>query len=431
MPDLNPVNIFIAYAHADEAFLRPLRKHLAVLEDDGVSIWYDGEILPGDEWDASIKKRLKTADIIILLVSIDFLTSDYVKGTELPTALSRHAAGECAVVPVIVRNCLWQKKLGTLQALPKEAFPVENWSSRDTAYHNVAEGVEKIIESLKIQREKNRQIKENEIRRSQQELSERQQAKDEEKEKEDWKFRQEQLSGHLVQEEKIFFDPFADLMVFVKGGAFDMGSDKDDSEKPIHRVVVPDFYICKYPVTKEQWRQIMGVILAEFQRDLNRPVENVSWHNAQAFIKKLNELTGKRYRLPSEAEWEYAARGGSQSKGYEYSGGNNIDEVAWCGGNSGGTTHPVGQKKPNEIGLYDMSGNVWEWCEDVWHKNYKRAPEDGSVWWYSKSSKTYRIARGGSSHHNPEGCRAAKRHGVEVSAHTAINGFRLAHDYPM
>jgi formylglycine-generating enzyme required for sulfatase activity len=400
MPDAKPVNIFIAYAHADENFLRPLRKHLAVLEDDGVSIWYDGEILPGEEWDASIKNRLKAADIILLLVSIDFLTSDYVKGTELPTALSRHAAGECTVVPVIVRNCLWQKKLGALQALPKEARPVADWSSADNAYHNVVEGLDRVIEEIKKQRAATEQAK-----------------------------TQRDADISLQDDKKNVApknDPFADLMVFVKGGAFDMGSNKYETEKPIHRVTVPDFRICKYPVTQGQWKQIMGNNPAHFKGDDNRPVEQVSWNDAQAFFETLNRVTNKRYRLPSEAEWEYAARGGSHSKGFKYAGSNNIDEVAWYSGNSGDTLHPVGQKKPNELGLFDMSGNVWEWCEDVWHEDYKGAPEDGSAW--LSGSNAYRVLRGGSWGSDGDSCRSADRDGNIPTDGLILFGFRLAQD---
>ncbi|HRI62046.1 MAG TPA: SUMF1/EgtB/PvdO family nonheme iron enzyme [Saprospiraceae bacterium] len=385
MPETKPVNIFIAYAHADEAYLRPLRKHLALLEDDGVSIWYDGEILPGEEWDTSIKKRLSEAHIILLLVSADFLTSDYVIGTELPTALGRHAAGECTVVPVIVRNCLWQKKLGALQALPVEAFPIENWSSRDSAYHNIAEGVDKLIIQIKVHRE---------------------------------------------EAERHRLDPFHNLMVLVEGGAFKMGSNKSDIEKPIHLVTVPNFYICKYPVTQGHWKQIMGEYNDPYgsEVDDNRPVELVSWDDAQEFIKKLNELTGQRYRLPTEAEWEYAARGGNQREGFEFAGSDDVDKVAWRRGISSSAAHPVGQKAPNELGLYDLSGNVFEWCEDVWHENYEKAPTDGSAWIVG-GDESYRVKRGGFWNDNPEYARVAGRSPERPDRRIIYFGFRVVKDF--
>jgi formylglycine-generating enzyme required for sulfatase activity len=174
-------------------------------------------------------------------------------------------------------------------------------------------------------------------------------------------------------------------MVFVEGGTFTMGCTAEQNgncfsnEEPAHQVTVDGFYIGKYEVTQAQWKAIMGTTVRQ-QRDKvgkngvhgegdNYPIYYVSWDEAQAFISRLNEATGKKYRLPTEAEWEYAARGGKKSKNYKYSGSNNIDDVAWHDGNSGRKAHPVGTKSPNELGLYDMSGNVWEWCND-WYGEY-------------------------------------------------------------
>ena len=159
-------------------------------------------------------------------------------------------------------------------------------------------------------------------------------------------------------------------MVRVVGGTFQMGatseqgSDAYDSEKLVHSVTLSDYYIGQTEVTQELWKAVMGSNPSYFTGDNRRPVENVSWNDCMEFIAKLNQLTGKNFRLPTEAEWEYAARGGNKSKGYKYSGSNNPDAIAWYDNNSGRETHPVAQKQSNESGLYDMSGNVWEWCAD-------------------------------------------------------------------
>lgn len=239
--------------------------------------------------------------------------------------------------------------------------------------------------------------------------------------------------------------------VFVKGGSFQMGSnDGRANEQPIHTVTIKDFNIGKYEVTVKEylafceatnsnypeWLEVGNKYHVETGTDGyyknkgysrtgsdNLPIVGVSWNNAKAYCKWLSETTGQTYRLPTEAEWEYAARGGNQSNGYKYSGSNNIDEVAWYNDNSGSKTHPVGTKKANELGIYDMSGNVWEWCEDKWHDNYQNAPTDGSAW--LQNGDNTRVLRGGSWGSLNNYCRVASRNDFNPSNRSYSGGFRV------
>ena len=215
-------------------------------------------------------------------------------------------------------------------------------------------------------------------------------------------------------------------MVYVEGGTFEMGATKEqgnnvyDYEKPTHRVILNDYYIGKYEVTQELWKAVMNENPSWYIED-KRPVEQVSWENCQKFIDKLNELTGEMFRLPTEAEWEYAARGGNRGKGYKYSGSNDISEVAWFGENSLLETHVVGKKKANELGIYDMSGNVWEWCSD-WYGPYGSEEQTNPK---GPKSGSYRVHRGGSWYDNLNNCRVSDRNYNEPNDQYSNLGFRL------
>lgn len=199
-------------------------------------------------------------------------------------------------------------------------------------------------------------------------------------------------------------------MVWVEGGTFRMGAtseqdgDAYDNEKPVHSVTLSGYYIGKTEVTQALWKAVMGRNWSRFKGD-DLPVENVSWYDCQEFIRKLNSLTGQHFRLPTEAEWEFACRGGNNSRGYKYSGSNYIDNVAWYDGNSGGNTHPVATKSPNELGIYDMSGNVWEWCAD-WYGKYSSGAQTNPKGPYDGS---YRVYRGGSWDSLARNCRSSNR----------------------
>ena len=216
-------------------------------------------------------------------------------------------------------------------------------------------------------------------------------------------------------------------MVKIKGGTFRMGatseqSNYDNDEKPVHSVTLSDYYMGETEVTQELWEAVMGSNPSRFMGDNQRPVERVSWDDCQEFIKKLNQLTGKEFRLPTEAEWEYAARGGKYSRGYKYSGSNNSDEVAWYGTNSGDKTHPVATKKANELGLYDMSGNVLEWCND-WYGDYHSNSQTNPT---GPSQGEYRVLRGGSWDFNDGGVRVSDRLNFTPDFRYDNQGLRLA-----
>ncbi|MDY4861920.1 MAG: formylglycine-generating enzyme family protein [Candidatus Onthomorpha sp.] len=219
-------------------------------------------------------------------------------------------------------------------------------------------------------------------------------------------------------------------MIKVDGGTFSMGatseqgSDAFSWEKPVHSVTLSDYYIGETEVTQKLWVAVMGSNPSRFKGDNQRPVERVSWYDCQEFIEKLNSLTGKKFRLPTEAEWEYAARGGKYSRGYKYSGSNNADEVAWYNNNSRGETHSVKTKKANELGLYDMSGNVWEWCNDWYDDNYYRNSPQTNPTGPSRGENC--VLRGGSWLPNVRSVRVSNRRDSSPYYRDDIRGLRLA-----
>jgi len=247
-------------------------------------------------------------------------------------------------------------------------------------------------------------------------------------------------------------------MVFVQGGTFQMGSNEgENDEKPVHSVTVGSFYMGKYEVTVAQFRQFINETGYQtdadkdggsyiwtgsewekhnlvnwncdaeghiyLQNEYNHPVIHVSWNDATEYCRWLSRKTSKSYRLPTDAEWEYAARGGNQSRGYMYSGSNTLGDVAWFFDNSDSKTHPVGKKQSNELGIYDMSGNVWEWCSDWYGSDYyssspsnnPKGPVEGS----------YRVLRGGSWYTDPQYCRTANRSYGTPDYRNSNLGFRL------
>lgn len=210
-------------------------------------------------------------------------------------------------------------------------------------------------------------------------------------------------------------------MIVVQGGTFQMGSNDSDDEKPVHQVTLNTFSIGETEVTQELWQAVMGNNPSKFKGP-KRPVEQVSWEDCQKFIQRLNSLTGRNFRLPTEAEWEYAAHGGKRSNGYKYSGSSDIANVAWYDGNSGSQTHDVGTKRANELGLYDMSGNVYEWCQD-WKGDYSSLPQTNPT---GPSSGSLRVIRGGTYHNRASLCRVSDHNADFPSNRGSGVGLRLA-----
>ena len=221
---------------------------------------------------------------------------------------------------------------------------------------------------------------------------------------------------------KITVDGVSFKMIKVEGGTFQMGSENgEDSEKPVHSVTLSDYYIGETEVTQKLWQAVMGSNPSCFE-GVYLPVEKVSWYDCQEFIDKLNQKTGRRFALPTEAQWEFAARGGNKSQGYEYSGSNNIDDVAWYLDNCSDKTHPVGTKMANELGLYDMTGNVWEWCSD-WYGHYSSSSQTDPT---GPSTGSYRVLRGGSWwYYDARSCRSTFRDFGDPDYRLSHRGFRL------
>ena len=221
-------------------------------------------------------------------------------------------------------------------------------------------------------------------------------------------------------------------MVLVEGGTFTMGCTSEQgnscsaNEKPAHKVTLSSYYISKYEITQAQWEAVMGTKLCYSEGD-DLPVEMVSWDEAKEFCEKLSQKTSKNYALPTEAQWEFAARGGNKSQGYIFSGSNAIENVAWYEDNSDDQTHTVGTKDPNELGIYDMSGNVWEWCAD-WYGDYSSDAVTNPT---GPVSGNFRVLRGGSGGIWSIGgigdnyCRVSYRKGEKLYFHSYDIGFRV------
>ena len=414
------IRLFCSYSRKDESLRRELDTHLSMLKRQSLVTWYDRLLEPGSNWDDRIKQELDTAEIILLLVSPDFLASNYCYETEVARAIARHNAGTACVIPVLLRPTdIEGLELFKLMGYPKGLKPVTQWQDRDEAFLDVVNGIRQAVDKLLSQASSRstpspsatstaslrlRSFAFESVTVNEQGKIVRYQPG----EARQWK---EDLGNGVVLE-----------MVRIPGGSFLMGSPRQEKERyeaesPQRRVEIAPFFMGKYPVTQSQYKAMMSKNPSHFQKNgAHCPVEQVSWKGASTFCQKLSQKTKHTYRLPSEAEWEYACRAGTTTP---YHFGETItSDLANYKGNYTyraaskskyrKETTPVGKFSPNAFGLFDMHGNVWEWCADYWHYNYQGAPTNGNAW-IAGGDSSFRLLRGGSWYNIPRYCRSADR----------------------
>ena len=457
-------DIFLSYKSEDQAKAQIIAE---ALERNGYSVWWDRVIPPGRTFDEVIEEELDAAKCMVVLWSKESVKSEWVR-TEASEGKRRKilipVLIEDATPPLAFRLIEAAKLINWDGTVPNPEFDLLLGSV--SRILGIVPALETEIQKTGDQGEEERkkmEIKKREEERAEKEKQERLQKEGKNRLKKEKERQKEQRRGAIkeniqtvkrkVSKEMIiavvlifsillvgyWVFPITDgpntpidmEFVLIPAGEFDMGSPSSeigryDYEGPVHHVTIPEpFYMSKYEVTQKQWRVVMGNNPSHFIGD-DLPVEYVSWDDVQEFIRRLNEKEGiHKYRLPSEAEWEYAARAGTTTR---YSFGDDeseLDEYGWYDENSNDETHPVGQKKPNPWGLYDMHGNVWEWVQDEWHDTYNGAPSDGSAW--EDGSGTNRLVRSGSWLFIFEAgdCRSANRRGYNLGSRHRYLGFRL------
>jgi formylglycine-generating enzyme required for sulfatase activity len=457
-----PVKVFLSYSHRDEELRNELVQHLSGLVRSGkIEIWHDRKILAGTEWAEQIDKNLEQAQIVLFLVSADFIDSQYCFDIEMTRALERHNGKTAHVIPVIVRDCDWHHApFAKLQAVPTDGKAVMIWGAdryaQDRAWTVVAKEIGKIAQQILDELQAPKVVKEKALQETvQNKETPEPQAKelepqpsrkmvslsDESESSKNFKF---EVTGENVKDQETVRFPnkveffTEDLgngvtvdMVKIPGGTFQMGSNEHESEQPLHTVMVAPFWMGKYSVTQAQYESVMEKNPSK-SKGAKRPVETVSWHNAVEFCKRLSQKTGQNYRLPSEAEWEYACRAGTTTP-FHFGTTLTTDLANYTGNHSYSTvevekylkeTTEVGTFLPNNFGVYDMHGNVWEWCEDNWHRDYQEAPHDGSAW-VNKGDDDYRRVRGGSWSSRQWSCRSAYRYYSRPYSSGSDIGFRV------
>jgi formylglycine-generating enzyme required for sulfatase activity len=437
-----PLKTFIIYSHEDLSYKEELEKFLRHL-DQKINLWSDKKINPGEYWDESIKQNLEEAEVILLLISVDFYNSEYIRETEFKRAKERFEQGKALIVPIIVRDCPWTSYdiIKDIQVLPAGGHSINSWKYRDQVFTEIANSLASLIDRLLMRRAADENLEQISKPDTPFQSSIPPSAKTEPLQLKNLNVPPPETSLYQINL------PYTPEMIFVESGVFEMGGISNNEEKPVHAVFVPSFRIGKYPVTFDEYDRFCTEMHREKPGDNGwgrgqRPVINVSWRHVLEYCQWLSQKTGECYRLLSEAEWEFAARGGNLTKRYRYAGSNELDQVGWFWENSGDhklsdfwdmeilaknncQTHPVGEKQPNELGICDLNGNVWEWCADHWHDNYVNAPTDGSAW-ITDGDSNMRLIRGGSWMNIDRLCRLPYRDRSYPGLRNNNTGFRVA-----
>ena len=367
----SPLRIFLCHSSGDKPEVRNLYQRLSC---DGFDPWLDEEkLLGGQDFEREIAKAVQTSDVVIICLSHKAITKAGFVHKEIKYALDeaeKQPEGTIFLIPLKLEECDVPERLQHL-----------HWVNlfEEKGYGRLMSSLRFITGTITS----GSNSKTNVIQRP------------EEK-------RGTEMSAYYTNSIGIKF-------ARIQKGWFMMGLEEFEFEQPIHKVTIDrPFFFSIFPVTQREWKAIMGGNISHFKGD-DLPVENVSWDDVQEFIKNLNEKENThKYRLPSEAEWEYAARAGTTT---QYSFGDDdskLGEYAWYSENSGDKTHPVGKKGANPWGLYDVHGNIWEWVQDEWHDTYNGAPSDGSAW--EDGIRAIRVNRGGSWFSDARNCRSARRY---------------------
>ncbi|QWF71773.1 SUMF1/EgtB/PvdO family nonheme iron enzyme [Methylomonas paludis] len=470
MPSKKSISLFVTYAREDEIYRKELAKWLKPLQQQGlIGISNHKAILSGEYRENHIDYHLETADLVLLLISPDFIDSDYCYQNEMQRAIQRHERGECVVVLIFLRcTDIATTPLAKLQVLPTDLKPVKSWSDLDEAFHNITQGLSKLIQRLQVLSH----FKSSTVSHNTQSLTDHNAAIDKvrlygeitriltgtERHELQWltgvvKEYAPNLLATLTPDKPVWaeqmgadqFGPYAvfifngikQIFRWIKPGEFMMGSppheDKRYDDEDLHQVTISQgFWIADTAVTQAFWRAVMGANPCHFRDNSLNPMDSVSWLDVQEFIQRLIAFYhGLPVSLPSEAQWEYACRAGTISP---FSLGENITPLLvnyngikpYAGADHGlnrKRTVPVKSLPPNAWGLYEMHGNVWEWCQDNWQEHLAVAiAVDIDM---SSEERDRRVLRGGSWLSGGVLCRSAYRCYWHQGLRNSSAGFRL------